>query len=52
MEEGQSVWFQHILNGGIVNNAETALALAEVLLVHAYGRSHLEEQRPLTVTGG
>ena len=45
--KSQSVMFQDLLNGGIVNNAPTALGIAEVIIANVYGARELDRQRPL-----
>jgi hypothetical protein len=44
------VWLLSMLKGGIVNDADTALKLAELVIASAYGAEEVEQQRPLTAT--
>jgi hypothetical protein len=49
-QETQSVALQAALNGGVVNNAQLALRIAELLCANAYGEDSLERQKPLSVS--
>ena len=44
------VWFANLTHGGIIQSAEVACRVGEVLLEAHYGKDELEHQRPLVAT--
>ena len=45
-----ALYIMKMLRGGIVSKADTALKLAEILIVDANGAEYLESEKPLAVT--
>lgn len=43
------MFLHHVINGGIVNNAEMALKIATIILENHYGADAAERQKPLSV---
>jgi hypothetical protein len=48
-EDKTTMLLHSALNRGVVNNADLALKIAELLVANAYGPEQLERQRPLSV---
>lgn len=47
-EESVTIYLLGVLNGGVVNNQELAIGIAELVVSNVYGQEELERQRPLT----
>lgn len=43
------MFLHHVINGGIVNNAEMALKIATIILENHYRASAVERQKPLSI---
>ncbi len=51
-KETSGLWLQSILRAGTVVEAETALKIAEILLLQFQGAELLDRQRPLKISDG